>query len=129
MLGLWSKTDPRAGVVPRKRRKTDFATLESFAEDLRVPSLTREPPSLQGHAYRFMIVLPVLSQTGEEVFSESHLIRLCDLLNRRFGGVLASSSIAHPTWYGSYLPRANDAPVGGYHFVMVVFARRTVGAD
>jgi len=116
-------------VAKRRRKKLDLESLASVFGDLHVPSLSLAPPQLHGHAYRFMIVLPLLSQTGEAVFTELHLQRLHRLLDHRFGGVLASSSIAHPTWYGSYLPKANGDPVKDYHCVMYVYTRQTDAAD
>jgi hypothetical protein len=87
------------------------------------------PPRLQGHAFRFKIVLPILSQTGEEVFTADHLIVLHDLLNRRCGGSMASASGTSPTWYGSYQPQPEAESVKDYNTVFYVYTRQIDAAD
>jgi hypothetical protein len=42
----------------------------------------------------YKIVLPLLSASGEEVFTDDHLLTLFDMFERRCGGSLASSGVA-----------------------------------
>jgi hypothetical protein len=79
------------------RRRNDFSVLEAVTEDLRLPSLTLDPPRVEGYAYRFTIVLPLLSAGGEVVFAPEHVADLHVLFTERFGGSLASSGVAHPS--------------------------------
>jgi len=116
-------------VAAKKRKALDTSSLDSITEDLRLASLSRKPPALQGHAYRFKIVLPLLSQTGEEVFSVHQLTALHELLDHRFGGSLASSNVASPTWYGSYAPESGTQPVKDYHCILYVYTRPIDAAD
>lgn len=115
--------------MPGKRKKFDLTPLEAVQEDLRLRSLLLDPPRLEGYVYRYKIVLPLLSASGEEVFTESHLLILFDLFELRCGGSLASSGVAHPAWYGSYRPDPNAAPVKDYHTVIYVYTRPIDGAD
>jgi hypothetical protein len=115
--------------VARKRKPFDLTPLNVVSEDLRVPSLALDPPRLQGHAFRFTIVLPLLSQTGEVVYTSDHLRRLVEALDRRCGGILASSSLSHPTWYGSYVPEPGAEPVKDYHTILYIYTRQTDAAD
>ena len=112
-----------------RRRRFDLSLLESVREDLRLPSLLLDPPRVEGYAYRYKIVLPLLSASGEEVFTDHHLAILFDLFERRCGGSLASSSIAHPPWYGSYRPDPAASPVKDYHTVIYVYTRPIDAAD
>jgi hypothetical protein len=115
--------------VAGKRKRIDLGPLESVSEDLRVPSLLLDPPRLEGYVYRYKIVLPLLSASGEEVFTEHHLLILFDLFERRCGGSLASSGVAHPGWFGSYRPSADMPPVKDYHTVIYVYTRPIDAAD
>jgi hypothetical protein len=115
--------------VARRRKPFDLAALDTVEEDLRLPSLSLDPPRLQGYAYRYKIVLPLLSGTGEEVFTDYHLGILFDLFERRCGGSLASASVVHPTWYGSYRPEPGAEPVKDYHSIIYVYTRQTDAAD
>ncbi|MCI0458533.1 MAG: hypothetical protein L0Z62_16340 [Gemmataceae bacterium] len=108
-----------------------MAALDAVTEELRLPSLLQTPPRVQGHAYRFMIVLPLLSETGEVVFTDDHLRALHELLGRRCGGSLASSSLTHPAWHGSYRPdpEAESVSVTDSHTIFYVYTRQTDAAD
>src|SRR6266446_1083255 len=69
----------------------------SITEDLRLPSL--EENRLEGYAYQFRIVLPLLNAKGKRVFTDSILDELFQVLDDRFGGcMVASSSSAPPLW-------------------------------
>jgi len=51
------------------------------------------------------------------------------MLDRRFGGCLASSDIPQPTWYGTYLPELRRAPVKDHHVIVYVYTRPVDAAD
>jgi hypothetical protein len=85
-------------------------------------------PALQGYAHRFTLVLPLLSETGKEVFSGGHCALLSRLFNRRFGGYLASAREGHPPWYGSWLPPGVYEPVIDRHMLFVVYTAQTTAA-
>src|SRR5260370_18284323 len=66
-------------------------------EDLRLPSL--EENRLEGYAYLFRIVLPLLNAKGKRVFTDPILDELFQVLDDRFVGcMVASSSSAPPLW-------------------------------
>src|SRR5689334_141533 len=68
-----------------------------ISEDLRLPSL--QESRLEGYAYLFRIVLPLLSAQGSRVFTDPILDELFQVLDDRFGGcMVASSSSAPPLW-------------------------------
>lgn len=76
---------PVAKKLVRPRNPKLAALLEKPSGDLWLPSLTRK--ELDGHAYRYTIVLPLLTGEGDEVFSVRHDIPdLTRLLNARFKG-------------------------------------------
>jgi hypothetical protein len=112
-----------------KRKKIDLTILTSVEEDLRLPTLLLDPPRLEGYAYRFKIVLPLLSASGEVVFTDDHLSILHDLFERRCGGSLTSAGVAYPAWYGSYRPDPDAAPVKDYHSVLYIYTRPIDAAD
>lgn len=112
-----------------KRRKPELGILASVVEELRLPSLAQDPPRLEGYAYRFKIVLPLLSATGEPVFTDDHLLLLHELFDERFGGSLASTGTAQPAWYGSYRPEPEAETITDYHCVMYVYTRQIEAAD
>src|ERR1700677_4284542 len=107
----------------------DLTPLDSVGEDLRLPSLLLDPPRVEGFAYRYKIVLPLLSVSGDVVFTQPHLLSLFDLFERRCGGSLASSDVSHPAWYGSYRPDPGEPPVKDYHSVLYVYTRPIDAAD
>jgi hypothetical protein len=116
-------------VVAKRKKLFELDILEKNQEDLRLPSLSQDPPLLKGHAFRFKVILPRLSQSGEEVFTGDQLRILHEVLDRRFGGSLASSDIPHPTWYGTYLPELQEEPVKDYHVIFYVYTRPVDAAD
>ena len=66
-------------------------------QDLRLPSL--EENRLEGYAYLFRLVLPLLNAKGKGVFTDAILDELFQILDGRFGGcMVASSSSAPPLW-------------------------------
>jgi hypothetical protein len=69
----------------------------SIPEDLRLPSLADN--RLEGYAYLFRVVLPLLNAKGNRVFTDPILDELFRVLDDRFGGcMVASSSSAPPLW-------------------------------
>jgi hypothetical protein len=69
----------------------------AITDDLRLPSL--EANRLEGYAYLFRLVLPLLDAKGKHIFTDSILDQLFKVLDDRFGGcMVASSSSAPPLW-------------------------------
>lgn len=112
-----------------RRRKPDLEILASVTEDLPLPSMALDPPRVEGFGYRFKLILPLLSATGEAVFTGHHLRLLHELFDERFGGSLASTSTTQPAWYGSYRPEAAAETVKDYHCIMYVYTRQIEAAD
>jgi hypothetical protein len=112
-----------------KRRKPDLRILASVTEELRLPSLALAPPRVEGFAYRFKLILPVLSATVEPVFTGYHFRLLHELFDERFGGSLASTSTAQPTWHGSYRSKPGAETVKDCHCIMYVYTRQIDAAD
>ena len=81
---------------------------QSIPENLRLPSL--EENRLEGYAYSFRIVLPLLNAKGEHVYTDLILKELFQVLDERFGGcMVASSSSAPPLWGLWHPPQENEA--------------------
>jgi hypothetical protein len=115
--------------VVAKRKKPDREILASVTEELRLPSLGLDPPRVEGFAYRFKLLLPVLSATGEPVFTGYHLRILHELFDEQFGGSLASTGTTQPAWYGSYRPTPDAEPVQDFHCILYVYTRQIEAAD
>ena len=80
----------------------------AIADDLRLPSL--EENRLEGYAYLFRLVLPLLNANGKRVFTDPILDELFQILDDRFGGcMVASSSSAPPLWGLWHPPRESTA--------------------
>src|SRR2546430_14264198 len=58
----------------------------AIADDLRLPSL--EQNRLEGYAYLFRLVLPLLNANGKRVFTDPILDELFQVLDHRFGGCM-----------------------------------------
>jgi hypothetical protein len=101
---------------------------QTIRENLSLPSLRDQPARVQGYAYRFFLVLPLLSSEGNRVFTDEHLSHLFLLFNTRFGGCLASSSRSGAPFFGEYLPEGNN-PVRDYHTVIIVYASPIEASD
>ena len=81
---------------------------ETIPENLRLPSL--EQNRLEGYAYLFRIVLPLLNAQGKDVFTDPILDELFQVLDDRFGGcMVASSSSAPPLWGLWHPPQESQA--------------------
>jgi hypothetical protein len=75
---------------------------DAIPEDLRLPSL--EKNRLEGYAYLFRIVLPLLNAKGKDVFTDPILDELFKVLDDRFGGCMAASSSSAPPLWGLWHP-------------------------
>ncbi len=73
-----------------------------MTDDLRLPSL--EANRLEGYAYLFRLVLPLLNVKGKEVFTDPLLDELFLVLDERFGGCLVASSFSAPPLWGLWHP-------------------------
>jgi len=104
------------------------ALARRFPEALSLPSLRDQPPRVQGHAYRFFLVLPLYSAEGLPVFTDEHLTPLYDLFDARFGGCLASSSRSGAPFFGEYRPEGAE-PVRDYHTVLIGYANPVEPSD
>ena len=81
---------------------------DAIPEDLRLPSL--EENCLEGYAYLFRLVLPLLNAKGKRVFTDPILDELFRVIDDRFGGCLvASSSSAPPLWGLWHPPQESQA--------------------
>jgi hypothetical protein len=113
--------------VARKRRnELDLEELLAVLE-ARPPRNLR--PELEGYAYRFTVLLPLLSSAGKVVFSGLHCALLFRLFMHRFGGFLASAHEGSPPWYGSWLPEEADEPITDRHMLLVLYPAQRTEAD
>jgi hypothetical protein len=91
----------------RFRKRLDRLS-QSIAEDLRLPSLAEN--RLEGYAYLFRLVLPLLDARGKRVFTDPILDELFRVLDERFGGcMVAASSSAPPLWGLWHPPQESQA--------------------
>src|SRR5262245_49410965 len=75
---------------------------DSTPEDLRLPSL--EEDRLEGYAYLFRLVLPLLNAKGKRVFTDAILDELFQILDWRFGGCMVTSAASAPPLWGLWHP-------------------------
>jgi hypothetical protein len=118
----------RSQPSPVRLRKHLATLARRFSEELSLPSLREQPPRVQGHAYRFFLVLPLYSAEGQPVFTDEHLFHLYRLFDARFGGCLVSSSRSGAPFFGEYLPEGTD-PVRDYHTILIVYANPIEPSD
>jgi hypothetical protein len=95
--------------TPADKLRERLAELsQAVPQDLRLSSL--EDNRLEGYAYLFRVVLPLLNADGKRVFTNPLLDELFLVLNERFGGcMVTSSSSAPPLWGLWYPPQASQA--------------------
>jgi hypothetical protein len=119
---------PRRKASPSALRVALGTLSERFPDDLFLPSLRERPPRLQGHAYRFFLVLPLYSAQGMAIFTNEHFSYLSHLFDNRFGGCLAASSRSGAPFFGEYLPEGTE-PVRDYHTIIIVYANPIEPSD
>src|SRR5438128_1700347 len=95
--------------TPAERFRERLSNLsDSIPEDLRLASL--EQNRLEGYAYLFRVVLPLLNAKGKSVFTDPIMDELIHILDERFGGcMVASSSSAPPLWGLWHPPQQSQA--------------------
>jgi hypothetical protein len=85
---------------------------------------------LEGHAYRWTIILPLLSETGEEVFSVDRDVgAITRLLDVRFGGCTTNAPTPQPPLHGSWMPDDADQPTIDRNTAITVYSRQLEAAD
>src|ERR1700730_10392466 len=98
-----TKKTPAEKIRERLDRLSD-----GIDDDLRLPSLGEN--RLEGYAYLFRLVLPLLNAEGKRVFTDPILDELFQVLDDRFGGcMVASSSSAPPLWALWHPPQESRA--------------------
>jgi hypothetical protein len=85
----------------RFRQRLDGLS-DAVGEDLCLPSL--EENRLEGYAYLFRLVLPLLNAKGKRVFTDPILDELFQILDDRFGGCMVASSSSVPPLWGLWHP-------------------------
>ena len=75
---------------------------------------------VQGYAYRFFLLLPLLSGEGMPVFTNELTARLLLGFTTRFGGCLASASRSGAPFFGEYQPEGT--PLRDYHTGVTIYA-------
>src|SRR6516165_5868158 len=85
---------------------------QAVPEDLRLPSL--EENRLEGYAYLFRLVLPLLDARGKQVFTDPILDELFRVLDDRFGGCMVASSSSAPPLWGLWYPVQEGQPEKDY---------------
>jgi hypothetical protein len=118
----------RSRPSPARLRRELESLARQFPENVSLPSLRERTPRVQGHAYRFFLVLPLYSAEGKPVFTVEHLDQLSELFDARFGGCLVASSRSGAPFFGEYLPEGTD-PVRDYHTIMIVYANPIEPSD
>ena len=103
----------------RFRKRLDKLS-ETISEELRLPSL--EENRLEGYAYLYRIVLPLLNEQGEEVFTNPILSELFQILNDRFGGCMATASSSAPPLWGIWHPTPESEAEKDYLTTVEVLA-------
>src|SRR5439155_22548242 len=107
----WPRTalDQGRGRAVAKRQsklekfQAELALLQrSVSDDLHLPSLKEN--RLEGFAFLFVMVLPLLNSAGQPVFTDSLLQELFLALDSRFGGCLVPSATSHPPYWGLWHP-------------------------
>jgi hypothetical protein len=95
--------------MPAERFREQLGNLSNtILENLRLPSL--EENRLEGYAYLFRLVLPLLNAQGKDVFTDAILEELFRVFDERFGGcMVAAFSSAPPLWGLWHPPEASRA--------------------
>lgn len=93
--------------------------------DLWLPSLARR--ELNGHAYRYTIVLPLLSGAGDEVFSPRDVLDVVRLLIARFKGCTSTGD--RPPLVGYWISEGGDGTGIDRSTTLMVYARVADSVD
>jgi hypothetical protein len=110
--------------VAKKRSKLEQfqadleALQQSISEDLRLPSLKEN--RLEGFAFLFVVILPLLNSQGHAIYSDPLLKELFFALDIRFGGCLVPSASSHPPYWGLWHPTGSDAAEAEKDYVTTV---------
>jgi hypothetical protein len=110
-------------VAKRQNRLERFqaalaALQRSISEDLHLPSLREN--RLEGFAFLFLMVLPLLNSKGQPVFIEPLLQELFLALDNRFGGCLVPSASSHPPYWGLWHPIGSRAAEAEKDYVTTI---------
>jgi hypothetical protein len=100
---------------------------EAIPQDLRLSSL--EDNRLEGYAYHFRVVLPLLNADGQPVFTDPILYELFRILNERFGGCMVTSSSSAPPLWGLWYPPNSREPEKDYLTTAEVLANPIEAAN
>jgi hypothetical protein len=111
----------------RNLRKRLARLSNSTPEDLRLPSLAEN--RLEGYAYLFRLVLPLLDADGKPVFTDSILGELFQLLDNRFGGCMVAASSSAPPLWGLWHPPQESEAEKDYLTTVEVLANPVDAAD
>jgi len=103
----------------RFRERLDSLS-DAILEDLRLPSL--EENRLEGYAYLFRLILPLLNAQGKRVFTDPILDELFQLLDDRFGGCMVASSSSAPPLWGLWHPHQESQAEKDYLTTVEVLA-------
>ena len=120
--------------MPRRRPnpsalESELRTLgASVPEDLFLPSLRENPPRMHGHAFRFLLVLPMYASDGRPVFTSAQMSDLLAFFDLRFGGCTAPNSRSGAPYFGEYMPEGS-APVRDYNTVVTIYANPIEPSD
>jgi hypothetical protein len=93
---------------------------QSIPANLRLPSL--EENCLEGYAYTFRIVLPLLNSNGNRVFTDLILEELFQILDDRFGGCMVASTSSAPPLWGLWHPTQESQAEKDYLTIAEVLA-------
>ena len=99
----------------------------AIADDLRLPSL--EENRLEGYAYLFRLVLPLLNAKGNRIFTDAILDQLFEVLDNRFGGCMVASSSSAPPLWGLWHPPQESQPEKDYLTTAEVLANPVEAAN
>src|SRR5207237_3285243 len=124
-LRVWFPRRMEQGSVARKRPNSSRLLVHlqeldrTIRDDISLPSLRDRPARVQGHAFRFFLVLPLYTAEGNQIFTDEHLAHLVSLFCTRCGGCLVASSRSGAPFFGEYQPE-QTLPVRDYHTIAIV---------
>jgi hypothetical protein len=108
------------------RKRLDGLSL-AITDDLRLPSL--QDHRLEGYAYLFRLVLPLLDAKGKHVYMDLILDELFQVLDDRFGGCMATSSSSAPPLWGLWHPPQESQAEKDYLTTVEVLANPIEAAN